>query len=249
MRVLIIEDERFAKEKLITLLKAIDKDIEIISTLETVEESVNWFQNNQDPDLILMDIELDDGNCFEIFESVKINTPIIFTTAYDEYAIKAFKVNSIDYLLKPIEEELLRAAIIKYKGLHKSISNDKVQFLLNELLKSHKTRFLVKIGNHFKSIPVIDIACFYIHERSTFLRTFVGKNYGIDYSMEQLEKIIDPKLFFRINRNFIVNINSITDFYSYSGSRYLLKLINQEKDDEIIISRNRITDFKVWIDR
>lgn len=249
MKALIIEDERFATEKLIELLKTIDKDLEITGTLETVEESVNWLINNPKPDIIFMDIELDDGICFEIFESLNITTPIIFTTAYDEYAIRAFKVNSIDYLLKPIDIESLRKAIVKFKTIYDTAYMDSLQLLLKNLNKEFKSRFLVKIGNSFLSIPIDDIACFYIQNRSTFLRKYNRRNYAIDFSMEQLEKVIDPKLFFRINRNYIVNINAISHFYSYSSNSYQLKMIVQEQEDDLTISRSRLSNFKKWVDK
>ncbi len=251
MNVLIIEDEKPAADKLKLLLKKMDREIIILDTLETVEQSVNWFLGNSPPDLIFMDIQLDDGVCFEIFEEVKIETPVIFTTAYDEYAIRAFKVNSIDYLLKPIDEDSLKTALDKFEKVYtpKENVNNKLEQIYQQLLHPYKTRFFVKIGLRYKSVQVEEIECFYISERCTFLRTTTGKNYDIDYSLEQLEKLIDPEHFFRINRNYIINIDSITDMLSYSTSRLKLKLTNSTSDDELIVSRDKIRDFKRWMDK
>ena len=248
MNVLIIEDEKYARKRLIELLKTIDKNIVVIDTLETIEESVNWFTANNEPDLIFMDIELDDGICFEIFEAVKIHIPIVFTTAYDEYAIRAFKVNSVDYLLKPVDIDDLRNALLKFKRIN-SYDSNKIRIVLNELMTEYKSRFLVKIGNKYKSIPISNISCFFVQSNNTFLRTLEGKNYGIDNSLDYIEKIVNPTNFFRINRNFIINIDAITEFHKYSTSKYFLQIINQEKNVVLQISRSKITEFKKWIDK
>ena len=251
MNVLIIEDEKPAADSLGRLLKKIDESIKVVAVIETVEGAINWFQCNPSPDLILMDIQLDDGLCFEIFESVKINTPIIFTTAYDEYAIKAFKVNSIDYLLKPITKESLVSAIEKLKTLFSSqiFDNEKINRIYKQLGIQHKTRFFVKIGEHCKSISTNEIACFYILERCTFLMTLSGKCYDISYSMEQLEKLLSPGQFFRINRQTIVNIDAITDIISFSTNRLKIKMPHEEKIGELMVSREKATEFKKWLDR
>jgi DNA-binding LytR/AlgR family response regulator len=233
------------------MLGEIDPDIEVQAVLETVAASANWLSNNSDPDLIFMDIQLDDGISFEIFETVKINTPIIFTTAYNEYAIKAFKVNSVDYLLKPYTKKDLTEAINKYKRLHdnQSIPLEKIDHLYQQLVKDYKTRFFVKIGTHYHSISIDDIACFFIRERGTFIKTKVGKNLDIDYSLDQIQKIVDPMKFFRINRNYVINIDSISDILSYSSNRLKVILRNFEHLDDLLVSREKTSEFKKWLDR
>lgn len=251
MKVIIIEDEQLASERLNRMLCEIDPDIEIQAILETVAASVDWLSNNSAPDLIFVDIQLDDGISFEIFETIKINTPIIFTTAFNEYAIKAFKVNSVDYLLKPYTKKDLTEAIDKYKNLHggQSIPLEKIDHLYQQLVKDYKTRFFVKIGTHYHSISIDEIACFFIRERGTFIKTKVGKNMDIDYSLDQIQKIVDPMKFFRINRNYVINIDSITDIISYSSNRLKVVLRNFEHLDNLLVSREKTSDFKKWLDR
>jgi DNA-binding LytR/AlgR family response regulator len=251
MRVLIIEDEHLAADKLSRMLHELDPHIQILATLESVSESANWLADNPAPDLIFMDIQLDDGISFEIFEAVKITAPIIFTTAYNEYAIKAFKVNSVDYLLKPFAEEELRAAIDKYKQLHSglNIQSEKIDYLYRQLVKEYKSRFIVKIGTHFHSVSIDEIACFFIRERATFIKTIVGKNLDIDYSLDQVQKLVDPTRFFRINRNYVINIDSISDIISYSSNRLKIVLKNFEHLDDLLVSREKTSEFKKWLDR
>lgn len=251
MKVIIIEDEQLASERLNRMLCEIDPDIEIQAILETVAASVDWLSNNSAPDLIFVDIQLDDGISFEIFETIKINTPIIFTTAFNEYAIKAFKVNSVDYLLKPYTKKDLTEAIDKYQNLHggQSIPLEKIDHLYQQLVKDYKTRFFVKIGTHYHSISIDEIACFFIRERGTFIKTKVGKNMDIDYSLDQIQKIVDPMKFFRINRNYVINIDSITDIISYSSNRLKVILRNFEHLDNLLVSREKTSDFKKWLDR
>lgn len=252
MNILIVENEKPAADKLRHLLRKIDVNISIVAVIETVEGTVNWLQNNPSPDLILIDIQLDDGLCFEIFETMRVDTPIIFTTAYDEYVLRAFKVNSIDYLLKPIEEDALRKALDKYKTLHYNLSAEILKQLLSDTDKQYKNRFLIRIGSHYKSVQVNEICCFYILERSTFIRTFSGKEYPVDYSLDQLQKTVDPEKFFRINRNCLVYINAIGDIIGYSSSRLQLKLnekIPPVNEDYLVVSRDKVSDFKKWMDR
>ena len=248
MKVLIIEDENPASQKLIRLLKNIDSNIEIINVLKSVEEAINWFIKNPSPDLIFMDIQLEDGLCFDIFENCRIKAPVIFTTAYDEYAIKAFKVNSVDYLLKPIAQNELKNAIDKFNQIHR-INHWQFESIVKQLHSSKKERFLIKIGEHYKSVSLSNISCFYIRERYTFLFTDGGKNYPVDYSLEQLEQLIDDKLFFRVNRTHIVNFHAIKDVIAYSSSRLKIILINPVEEDELLVSRERVPDFKNWLDR
>jgi DNA-binding LytR/AlgR family response regulator len=251
MKILIVENEVPASEKLIRLLRKIDKSINVIGVAETVEEAVNRIQAKPEPDLILMDIQLDDGLCFEIFEIMTVETPIIFTTAYDEFTLKAFKVNSIDYLLKPIEEEALKSAISKYNKLYADKDPFKRDFkqLLYEFRNQYKSRFLIKIGEKYRSVPTGEISHFHINERCVFLNDNQGKDYGIDYSLEQLQTMLDPRKFFRINRECIVNLEAISLMYSFSSSRLQLTLKDKEKTDLFVVSRDKVAEFKRWIDR
>jgi DNA-binding LytR/AlgR family response regulator len=251
MNILIIENEKPAADKLIRLLMKIDKSINILGVIETVEETINRLQENPQPDLILMDIQLDDGLCFEIFETANIEIPVVFTTAYDEYILKAFRVNCIDYLLKPIEEGSLDAALNKFKKLYTDKDPFKRDFkqLIFEFRNQFKSRFLIKIGDKYRSVPTGEISHFHINERSVFLSDFQGKDYGIDYSLEQLQTMVDPRKFFRINRECIVNIESISLMYSYSSSRLQLTLKNMGKSDLFVVSRDKVYEFKKWIDR
>ena len=250
MKAIIIEDEKLAAEKLEKMLLKIDSEIQVVAKLESVIDSINWFNSNDKPDIIFLDIQLDDGISFEIFDSINLDVPIIFTTAYDQYAIKAFQVNSIDYLLKPIEEEALQKALAKFRSLHQSQHNqiDKINLLYQQIVNNYKTRFFVKIGNHFHSVSVNEIQCFLIQERATFLRTMNGKKYDIDYSLDQVHKLVDPAIFFRINRNYLIHIDAIQDIYSYSSNRLGVKLKMLDHLD-MIVSRDKVADFKMWLDR
>lgn len=249
MKVLIIEDEKPASQKIIRLLKEINPHIEIIDVLVSVEQSINWFLKNPEPDLIFMDIQLEDGICFEIFETIHIQTPIVFTTAYDEYTLKAFKVNSVDYLLKPIDPEELKNAIDKFNVYFKQNSYRRFEAIINQMQPNKKERFLVKIGEHYRSIQTSKIYGFYIKERCNFIHTDKGKNYPVDYSLDKIEQMIDSKLFFRINRNFIVNFLAIQDIISYSSNRLKIILKDWTENEDIIVSRERVADFKEWMDR
>lgn len=203
MNILIIENEQPAAVKIIGLLKKIDRSIAVMDVIETVEEAINRLQDRPQPDLILMDIQLDDGLCFEIFDTVSVDIPVIFTTAYDEYTLRAFKVNSIDYLLKPVDEESLRSAVNKYKKLNADKDPFRRDFraLLHEFRNQYKSRFLIKIGDKFKSVPAGEISYFYINERSVFLSDHQGRDYGIDYSLDQLQDMLDPGNFSGLTGN------------------------------------------------
>jgi len=251
MNVLIVENEKPAVAGLSKLLKKIDPGLNIIGTTESIQSTINWFQNNPSPDLIFLDIQLDDGLCFEIFENIKLDIPVIFTTAYDEYTLSAFKVNSVDYLLKPIEESALQNAIDKFKSVHfnKIFSNDLITKLFKELNTGYKTRFLVKVGVHYKSIQTEEIWCFYILERATFIRTSSDKDYPVDYYLDYLQKTINPDKFFRINRNCIININAISDILNYSSSRLKIKLKSNKPIYDLIVSKDKVKEFKKWMDK
>ncbi len=251
MKVLIIEDEQPAAQKLIRLMAEIEPNIQIIAILKSVEQATNWFAVNPSPDLIFMDIQLEDGLSFELFEITSIKTPVIFTTAYNEYTLKAFKVNSVDYLLKPISSDDLKAALDKFNTFHRQKTDyARIESIINQLQPKTKERFLIKIGEHYRSVPIPSVLCFFILERNTFILTDKGKNYPVDYSLDKIEQMVDPNLFFRVNRNFIINFNAIQDIHVYSSNR--LKLIlngRSDKDDEILVSRERVGEFKQWMDR
>jgi DNA-binding LytR/AlgR family response regulator len=251
MNILVVENEKPAAERIVRLLGKIDRTFMISGVLETVEDVINWFHSNPKPDLILMDIQLDDGLCFEIFDTIKIEIPVIFTTAFDEYTLKAFKVNSVDYLLKPVDENLLKAAIEKFKKLYIDKDPFKRDFkqLLYEFRNQYKSRFLIKTGEKYRSVPTVDVSHFHISGRSVFITDYNGKDYGIDNSLEELQGMLDPRKFFRINRECIVNIDSISLMHSYSSSRLQLTLKNNLQNDLFIVSREKVTEFKKWIDR
>lgn len=250
MRVIVIEDEKPAARRLNRMLNEIG--IESYVMLHSVEESVNWLAVNQHPDLIFLDIQLADGLSFEIFDEIEVNSAIIFTTAYDEYALKAFKLNSIDYLLKPIDSEELETAISKFKKLQRKDDNtkldlDQLKSLLSNNSTDFKTRFTVKVGQHLKMISTEAIECFYSENKATHLFTSDKRSYLLDDTLEQLESKLNPEYFFRVSRKFYVNINSIKDIVAYTNSRLKL-ILNSYSEDEIIVSRERVKDFKNWID-
>lgn len=251
MRVLIIEDEIPAAEKLVRYLKKYDEDVEVLATLQSVKESVKWLkEHGNEPDIILMDIQLIDGKSFLIFDQVDVVKPIIFTTAFDEYAIKAFEVNSIAYLLKPVTLDDLSAALDKYRKLSKTTDElMHVTEILKSLSvgKSYKNRFMVKIGDHIRSVTTDQIALFFAEGRNAYIVNTEGRKLIIDFKMEELEEILDPRQFFRLNRTFIISINAIKDVLVYSNSR--LKVIpTVELDKEMIVSREKVQVFKSWFD-
>lgn len=256
MKVLIIEDEILAAERLESLIKQYDATIEIVEIIDSVEDTVIWLTKNDHPDLIFLDIQLADGLSFEIFEQTTVNSPIVFTTAYDEYAVKAFKVNSIDYLLKPIDLEDLTKAFIQYKKqypapIQKRVSPDLVliQQAMQMLTKQYKTRFIVKAGNHLNAVPVENISYFFSEHKATWLQT-ATKKYLIDYTLEQIEGMLDPTQFFRLNRKYLVIFSAIRDVISYSNSRLKVTLVDAKKaDEQILISREKVSAFKAWLDQ
>ncbi len=250
MKVIIIEDEKPSARRLNRMLEAEDMKVEIM--LHSVAESVEWFQSNPHPDLIFLDIQLSDGLSFEIFEVVDITSAIIFTTAYDEYALQAFKLNSIDYLLKPIDEDELITAVKKYKARAPQTQNVQLNFddikklLVNPIERSYKKRYTVKVGQHLKMIPIDEIECFYSENKGTYVHTTEGRNYLLETSLEHLEDELSPEIFYRVSRKFYININAIKDIISYTNSRLQLKL-HSFKEQEIIVSRERVKDFKNWL--
>lgn len=251
MNVIIIEDEKPAARRLNRLLAELD--VEVSTMLHSVDESIEWFQNNPHPDLIFLDIQLSDGLSFEIFDLIEVQSAIIFTTAYDEYALQAFKLNSIDYLLKPIDDEELESAVKKYKNFKpetQKISvdfNDIKKLLVNPLEREFKKRFTAKVGQHLKIINADEVECFYSENKGTYAATSDGRNYLLDTTLENLEEELSPEIFFRVSRKFYVNVNHIKDIVSYTNSRLQIKL-NRFGEQEIIVSRERVKDFKLWLE-
>lgn len=250
MKAVIIEDEAIASRRLEKLIEEVSSDINIIATLSSVESGLKWFENNSLPDLIFLDIQLNDGYGFDILDSLENHPPIIFTTAYNEYAIRGFKYNGLDYLLKPIDKKELQRALEKYRLSpypNKEIVEPKIQDFKNLFQKQYKHRFMVKVGNHFSTFNVKDIAFFKSENGTICLTTFDGKTYPVEYTIDQLEEILSPIDFFRINRKYMVALSSVKEIHNYFNSRLLLKL-HPAQTDEVIVARERCTDFKMWLD-
>ena len=249
-KVLIIEDEQPAAKRIKKLVTDLDPNIEIIEVIDSVEDAVDWFKNNEMPDLAFFDIQLADGLSFSIFENAKVTCPVIFTTAYDQYAIKAFKVNSIDYLLKPIEPEALQNAWKKFKTLNKESGPNLQEMMaafqqLNQK-KNFKERFLIKKGDGFKYLTINEVAYFVSDGGLTFLIDKTGKRFIVDDKMDSLEATLDPHQFFRINRKFIISENSVSKISNYFNSRLKLELSPTSKE-EVIVARERVSEFKKWL--
>jgi len=255
MKILIIEDEELAVKKLKKLVAAVAPEAEIVGEADSIAASVAWMQANPAPDLVLMDIELADGQSFEIFNLTEVKSPVIFTTSYDEYALKAFKVNSIDYLLKPVQKEDLEAALKKFNTLKRENtspgSSINMESLVKELQqklqpKEYRKRFLVKNAQKLVSVEVDDIAYFYSDGRLNFFKTGDNKKFVVDYTMDELEEMLDPERYFRISRSFYVSVNSIDKIDDYFGNRLILQL-KPIVDKEALVSREKVTDFKKWM--
>lgn len=251
IKVLILEDEEAAANRLQKMIVDILPDAEFIAHLTSVRQGLDWFKNNTEPDLIFADIQLNDGTSFDIFNQVEVKSPVIFTTAYDAYALDAFKLNSVDYLLKPVKKTDLSAAVEKFKTVHlseKKDDNNNLKQLLNALQKTqnYKQRFVLRIGDHMKIIEVPDIAYFYTENKGNYIVTKDNKRFLADNNLDQIESMLDPKLFFRINRQFIVGFSSIAEMFTYSKSRVLLKLNPPAKLDTIV-STERSAAFKAWL--
>jgi DNA-binding LytR/AlgR family response regulator len=251
MKVLIIEDEKPAARRLNRMLANLG--LKVQQMLHSVEESLNWLQNNEHPDLIFLDIQLSDGLSFEIFEEIEVKSAIIFTTAYDEYALKAFKLNSIDYLLKPLDEDELKVAVDKFnenrpKQTDVQVNLDDIRKLLvNPVDRKFKKRLTIKVGQHIKIIPIDEVECFYSENKSTYIYTRENRNHLLDHSLEYWQEQLNPEHFFRVNRTFIVYINGIKDIIAHSNSRLKL-ILHSFSETEIIVSRERVKEFKNWID-
>jgi two-component system response regulator LytT len=250
MNIIIIEDEKPAAR---LLQRKVEKlGLQITSLLHSVEESIHWFQNNQHPDLIFLDIQLSDGLSFEIFENIDIKSAVIFTTAYDEYALRAFKLNSIDYLLKPIDEDELEIAVNKFKARNSNAPNLALDFemikkmLVNPIDRIFKKRFTIKMGQQLKMITIDEVECFFSENKGTYLHTFENRNYLLDTTLEQLETELDPQNFFRVSRKYIIPMKGIKEIQLHSNSR-LKVILPSYKEDEVIVSREKVTDFKNWL--
>jgi DNA-binding LytR/AlgR family response regulator len=252
MKVLIVEDEDLAVKKLQKTLHAADETVEVIGVTDSIKSSVEWLQQNPHPDLILMDIELADGQSFEIFNLTEVKSHVIFTTSYDEFALKAFKVNSVDYLLKPVQKEELQAALVKFRKMkgetRGDLSLDKLVRELQQKLqpREFRKRFLVKHAQKLVSIEVEEIAYFYSDGRLNFFKTNDNKKFVVDYTMDELEDMLDPEKYFRISRSFFISAESIEKMEDYFGNRLILQL-RPPVDKEALVSREKVTDFKKWM--
>jgi len=252
MKILIVEDEPLAAAQLAAHISALRPAAQILAVCDTVKSTIEWLQNNESPDLAFFDIQLGDGLSFEIFDLTEYTQPVIFCTAFDQYAIQAFKVNSIDYLLKPIERNDLEKALIKFDQLSLPKTSTITPQILDEIVstlkrKKHKERFLVKVGSHLRVVDTRDILFFYSFQKGTYVKLADGKDYLLDYSLELVEEMIDPALFFRINRKYLVALKSIADVVAYSNSRLKLK-IKQSNEDDFLVARERVKAFKSWLE-
>lgn len=250
MKAVIVEDEEFALKRLAQMVGELAPEIEIVAGLNSVESGADWFQKNQPPDLVFLDIQLNDGYGFDILDAIEDHPPVIFTTAYNEFAIRGFKYNGVDYLLKPIVKGDLKTALEKFKKnvtRNGHTTTENLEHLKQLFHKEYKHRFMVKVGNQFRSFNVEDIAYFKSHEGLICLYTHLGQSYPIEYTIDQLENILNPIHFFRINRKFMVSVQAVVEIHSYFNSRLLLKLLPKEAE-QVIVSRERTTNFKKWLD-
>ena len=250
MNIIIIEDEKPAAR---LLQRKVEKlGLTVNTLLHSVEESINWFNTNAHPDLIFLDIQLSDGLSFEIFERIDIKSAVIFTTAYDEYALRAFKLNSIDYLLKPIDEDDLETAVTKFKNQFQKSLVTGLDFeaikkmLVNPIDRQYKKRFTIKMGQQLKMIAIDEVECFFSENKGTYLHTVDNRDYLLDSTLEQLETELDPDVFYRVSRKFIIPMKAIKEIQLYSNSR-LKVILPTYKDDEVIVARERVNDFKEWL--
>lgn len=250
MTAVIVEDEEFAAKRLAQLVGELTPDIEILAELNSVESGAAWFKKNNLPDLVFLDIQLNDGYGFDILDGIEDHPPVIFTTAYNEFAIRGFKYNGVDYLLKPIVKSDLKTALEKFKKnvtRNGHTTTENLEHLKQLFHKEYKHRFMVKVGNQFRSFNVEDIAYFKSNDGLICLFTHTGQSFPIEYTIDQLENILNPIHFFRINRKFMVSVKSVVEIHSYFNSRLLLKLLPKE-EEKVIVSRERTTNFKRWLD-
>lgn len=251
IRTLIIEDEPLAAKRLKKLLLEVNAQIEILDVIDTVEDAIAWFNANPMPNLVMLDIQLADGVSFDIFKEINLSSFVIFTTAYDQFVLKAFELNSIDYLLKPIDKDKLETAINKYlklSQLHTPLDISSLLKSLSTTQPTYKKRFVVNVADKLKSVDTTDTAYFYSLEKNTFLCTQTGEHYAIDFSLDKLEALLDPEHFFRINRQMLVRFEAIAKMSVLSNSRIKLEL--QPKTDEVqLVSSARTHAFRNWLDR
>ncbi|MFN8250802.1 MAG: LytTR family DNA-binding domain-containing protein [Ferruginibacter sp.] len=249
MNILLIEDEEPAAKRLQKMILETAPGATVSDNIVSVSSGIKWLNENPAPDLIISDIQLADGLSFEIFKATAVQCPVIFTTAYDQYAIEAFRVNSIDYLLKPVKKEELSNAISKYQKLHKAAPAINIEQLLKAMqpaAQEYKKRFVVRYGEHIKTIGVDEVAYFYTEDKINFLTTKENRRFTVDFNLDTLETMLDPAAFFRINRQYIISIQSIAEMFAYSKSRVLVKL-NPPAKHETVVSTERSADFKLWL--
>lgn len=255
MKVLIIEDEPFAQQELIRLLEKSEPAAEVLAAIDSVEESVEWFEEGGDCDLVFMDIQLSDGLSFEIFSRTEVKAPVIFTTAYDEYALKAFRVNSIDYLLKPVEEQELRRSLAKFRRWQGrsaespvALTQGQLQEILGLYRPVYKSRLVVRLGDNIRHIGAEHIAYFFSEDKVTFLMTDDGKRYILNHTLEQIEQFMDPRKFHRLNRKYLANIKAIGSIDRYFNSRLKIEL-SPPAEDDVLVSRAKVAGFLSWLER
>jgi len=256
MNVFIIEDEVLAAKLLVRLLNELDQDIRVVGQADNIKDAVAWFEENPHPDLVFSDIELTDGQSFEIFEQVEVASPVIFTTAYDDFALKAYKANAIDYLVKPIEIDALERALDKYHRLKTKLIENRAEEVLHTVLSSngrgnvgrYKSRFLVKMGERLVSLTNDQIAYFLSEDKLVFLITKENKKYPVDFTLDELDHTIDPNVFFRLNRQVIAHIDSINTIHSYFNGKLKIS-VKPPLDKETLVSREKAGSFKEWLDR
>lgn len=252
MRVLLVEDEPLAMERLEGLLRSYDPGLDVVAGLDSVGETVAWLRSHRPPDLAFFDIHLADGLCFEIFDQCEVPCPVIFTTAYDAYALQAFQVYSLDYLLKPVDLDDLRRAFSKLDRLRSMgwtnqspVAFEQARFMMSQ---RYKSRFLVKSGDRLLTLPTEEIACFFSRHKNTWLVDILGKKYVVNYPLDQLESLLDPRYFFRISRQYIVAVHAIREMVDYTGNRLKLTLVQQPEAGHIVVSRERVPAFRDWLD-
>ena len=256
MKIVIVEDEPYAQQELIRLLERSGREVELLARIDSVEESIEWFSENTHPDLVFLDIQLADGISFDIFSEIELRSAVIFTTAFDEYAIRAFKLNSIDYLLKPVKFEALEAALDKYEKMKadmgakkERISEDSLRKVMEMMSgKTYKNRFLTKVGEQIKSVSIEDTAYFRADDNIVFLISKDGHKHIIEHTLEQLEGMLEPGRFYRLNRTFITEVSSIKKVSRYFNSRLLVEL-TPPATDKLLVSRVRVPDFMKWMDQ
>ncbi|MCO6480606.1 MAG: response regulator transcription factor [Phaeodactylibacter sp.] len=254
MTVVILEDEELAAERLSNLIRQYDDSIEVLATLDSVEDAVEWFRNNPAPSLAFFDIQLADGRSFQVLEKCEVGCPVIFTTAFDQYALQAFKANSIDYLLKPISLEGLTGAFRNYRAMKKALSLPdqelgQIQRAFQMMARQYKSRFIIRANHQFFSVKTEDILFFFSEHKVVWAQHRNGKKHALEYTLEQLEEMLDPGRFFRVNRKYIVAFDAVEEAIIYSNSRLRLRLYGLQAREKVLVSRDRVKGFKEWMDQ